>query len=108
LWRDGHWHLVGNQREERVPVAGAAVTNSAEVLRAGALGGIGVAMLPLWAVADELRNGSLSRVLPRWAHPASVIHAVYPGHRRMSAKVRAFVDHLARHIGRMPYSERDL
>ena len=33
-------------------MAGAIVTNSAEVLRAGALG---VAILPIWAVADDLR-----------------------------------------------------
>lgn len=108
LWRDGHWHLIGKQQEERVPVAGAVVTNSAEVLRAGAIAGAGIAILPIWAVAEDLRNGSLSCVLPHWAPPPSVIHAVYPGNRRMSAKVRAFVDHLARHIGRTPYWERDL
>jgi DNA-binding transcriptional LysR family regulator len=108
LWRDGHWHLVAKQREVRVPVAGAIVTNSAEVLRASALGNAGVAMLPVWAVADDLRRGTLRAVLPGWAPPASIIHAVYPDNRRMSAKVRAFVDHLARHIGRAPYWEHDL
>jgi DNA-binding transcriptional LysR family regulator len=94
--------------EGRVPVAGAVVTNSAEVLRAVARGGIGIAMLPIWAVAANLRNGSLSRVLPQWAPDASVIHAVYPGNRRMSAKVRAFVDQLGGHIGRTRYWDRDL
>lgn len=108
LWRDGHWHLLSRQSQARVPVAGALVTNSAEVLRTAALGGAGIAMLPTWAVAEELRGGALVRVLPAWAPPASVIHAVYPGNRRMSAKVRAFVDHLLRHIGRTPYWERGL
>jgi len=106
LWRDGHWHLVAKQREERVPIAGTIVTNSAEVLRATALGGVGIAMLPTWAVAEEFRSGALSRVLPGWAPPPSVIHAVYLVNRRMSAKVRAFIDHLARHIGRTPYWDR--
>jgi DNA-binding transcriptional LysR family regulator len=108
LWRDGHWHLVAKQREERVPVAGAIVTNSAEVLRASALGNAGIAMLPIWAVADDLRCRALNTVLSGWAPPTSVIHAVYPDNRRMSAKVRTFVDHLARHIGRTPYWERGL
>jgi DNA-binding transcriptional LysR family regulator len=108
LWRDGHWHLAAKQREERVPVAAAIVTNSAEVLRASALGGAGIAMLPTWVVADDLRGGTLERVLPGWAPPASFVHAVYPGNRRMSAKVRSFVDHLARHIGRTPYWDRGL
>jgi DNA-binding transcriptional LysR family regulator len=108
LWRDGHWHLVAKQREERVPVSGAIVSNSAEVLRVSALGNIGIAMLPTWAVADDLRCGALKTVLPGWAPPASFIHAVYPDNRRMSAKVRLFVDHLARHIGRTPYWDRGL
>jgi DNA-binding transcriptional LysR family regulator len=33
----------------------------------------------------------------------SAVYAVYPSNRLMSAKVRAFVDHLARRIGRTPY-----
>lgn len=108
LWRGGRWHLVSKQRQERVAVAGALVTNSAEVLRATALGGGGIALLPIWGVADDLRGGALKRVLPGWAPPSSVIHAVYPGNRRMSAKVRAFVDHLLRHFGRTPYWERGM
>jgi len=108
LWRDGYWHLVSKQREERVPVTGAIITNSAEVLRVSALGGVGIAMLPTWAIADDLRSATLKRVLAGWAPPVSFIHAVYPGNRRMSAKVRLFVDHLARHIGRAPYWDHGL
>jgi DNA-binding transcriptional LysR family regulator len=89
-----------------VPVTGAIVTNSAEVLRVSALSNLGVAILPIWAVADDLRCGTLNTVLPGWAPPASLIHAVYPDNRRMSAKVRLFVDHVARHIGRTPYWDR--
>jgi DNA-binding transcriptional LysR family regulator len=81
------------------------VTNSAEVLRAGVLASIGMAILPLWAIADDLRDGTLSLVLPTWAPPPGVMLAAYPGNRRISAKVRVFVDHLARHIGRTPYWE---
>jgi hypothetical protein len=32
----------------------------------------------------------------------------YPSNRLLSAKVRAFVDHLARRIGRMPYCDKGL
>ncbi len=108
LWRDGRWHLKGKHGEVHVPVAGSIATNSAEVLRAAAVGGAGIAILPTWAIADELRDGALVCVLPGWLPSASVIHAVYPGNRRMSAKVRSFVDHLARHIGRSPYWDRGL
>jgi DNA-binding transcriptional LysR family regulator len=47
------------------------------------------------AAAEPLRTGALRRVLRAWELPVSTIYAVYPGNRLMSAKVRAFVDHLA-------------
>jgi len=68
-----------------------------------ALDGVGIALLPSWAVSDSLRTGALRRVLAAWEPPASTIYAVYPDNRLMSMKVRAFVDHLARHFGRTPY-----
>jgi DNA-binding transcriptional LysR family regulator len=108
LWRNGQWHLVARQRKERVPITGAVVSNSAEVLRAAAIGGVGIAVLPTWAVVDDLRQRTLRLALPGWAPAPTFIHAVYPGNRLMSAKVRAFVDHLARHIGRTPYWDRGL
>jgi DNA-binding transcriptional LysR family regulator len=106
LWPDGHWRLVSKQREERVPVAGAIVSNNGEVIRVGALAGVGVAILPAYAAADALSSGKLKVVLPGWGPPLSTIHAVYVDGRRMSAKVRLFVDHLARYIGRPPFWER--
>jgi DNA-binding transcriptional LysR family regulator len=46
--------------------------------------------------------------LPGCEPQPSAIYAVYPSNRLMSAKVRAFVDHLARRIGRMPYWDKGL
>jgi len=86
-----------------VPVSGSFRSNSAEMLRAAALDGVGIAVLPSWAAGEALRAGALKRVLPGWELPASTIYAVYPGNRLMSMKVRAFVDHLARRFSRTPY-----
>jgi DNA-binding transcriptional LysR family regulator len=106
------WRLSGKKNnkngEVRVTVSGSFRSNNAEMLRAAALDGIGIADLPIWAVADELRSGRLRRVLPAWAPPVSTIYAVYPGNRLMSMKVRAFVDHLAQRFGRRPYWEDGL
>ncbi|MCF6102044.1 LysR substrate-binding domain-containing protein [Mesorhizobium muleiense] len=38
-------------------------SNNAEMLRVAALDGIGIALLPTWAVAEPLRTGALRRVL---------------------------------------------
>ena len=101
-WGD-EWRLVGKRGEVRVAVGGTFRSNNAEMLRAAALDGVGIAVLPSWAVSEPLRTGVLRRVLEAWEPPASTIYAVYPGNRLMSMKVRAFVDHLARHFGRTPY-----
>jgi DNA-binding transcriptional LysR family regulator len=114
-WGD-EWRLVsakgndkGNsEREHRIPARGVLRSNSAQILRAAALSGLGIALLPSWAVGDDLRSGALRRILPGCEPPPSAVYAVYPSNRLMSAKVRAFVDHLARRIGRMPYWDKGL
>ncbi len=106
-WGD-EWRLAGKHGEVRVTVGGSFRSNNAEMLRAAALDGIGIAALPTWAVAGQLRSGMLRRVLTAWEAPVGTIYAVYPGNRLMSMKVRAFVDHLARRFGRTPYWEDGL
>jgi DNA-binding transcriptional LysR family regulator len=106
-WGDA-WRLSSRSGAVRVAIDGDFRSDSAEALRAAALAGHGIALLPSWAVADELRAGALRRVLPRWELPASAIWAAYPSGRQMSAKVRAFVDHLVRRFGRTPYWEKGL
>jgi DNA-binding transcriptional LysR family regulator len=106
-WGD-EWRLAGKRGEVRVAVGGSLRSNSAEMLRAAALDGVGIAMLPTWAVAEPLRRGALRRVLEAWEPPASAIYAAYPGNRLMSVKVRAFVEHLARCFGRRPYWDEGL
>jgi DNA-binding transcriptional LysR family regulator len=106
-WGD-EWRLAGKGGEVRVPVGGSVRSNNAEMLRVAALDGIGIAALPTWVVAEQLRGGTLRRVLTAWEPPVSTIYAVYPGNRLMSMKVRAFVDHLARRFGRTPYWDHGL
>ena len=106
-WGDD-WRLVGSGGERRIAVRGSFRSNNAEMLRAAALDGIGIALLPSWAAAEPLRTGALRRLLRAWELPVSTIYAVYPGNRLMSAKVRAFVEHLARRFGRVPYWDRGI
>jgi DNA-binding transcriptional LysR family regulator len=65
------------------------------VLLGAAISGLGVAMLPDFIAACALREGTLERVLPDVALPASALRLVYPPVRRLSAKVRALADYLA-------------
>jgi len=100
--------LLNAPSRPSLAVSGSFRSNTAEMLRAAALDGIGIAVLPSWVVAEPLRAGVLRRVLPVWTPPTSTIYAVYPGNRLMAMKVRAFVDHLARCFGRTPYWDTDI
>jgi DNA-binding transcriptional LysR family regulator len=65
-----------------------------DVLRAAAVDGLGIAFLPAFHCADDLRTKRLVRVLPDWNAPSVPVHVVYPSTRHISPKVKTFVDHL--------------
>lgn len=60
-----------------------------------ARGGAGLAILPDFAVADDLASGRLIRLLPDWQLDHGGVHAVMPGTRFRPARVTAFLDILA-------------
>ena len=57
--------------------------------------GAGVALLPDYAVIDDLRRGDLVQLLPAWkeAHPRP-ISALFPSRDRLPTRVRLLVEHL--------------
>ena len=57
--------------------------------------GLGLAYLPDWLVADDLKRGELKRVLPGFETPALTLFAAYTSRKYMTAKVRSFIDFLA-------------
>lgn len=95
------WHFDGPDGHEVVTVSGDLETNNAQVLRMAALGGLGIVLLPLWLVGQDLTEGRLIEVLPQYHVPDSAIYAVWPAGRHLSPKVRAFVDHIAVEIGEL-------
>jgi DNA-binding transcriptional LysR family regulator len=84
---------VGSTRTVRAQ--GNLQTNSSEVVRAAVLSGMGIGFSPTWLFEDEMVHGDLQLLLPDWPAPSMPVHLVSPSHRRHSAKVRAFADHLA-------------
>jgi DNA-binding transcriptional LysR family regulator len=79
------------------------VVNSALMQRQLALAGGGIALLPEFAVASDLRSGALKRVLAdyRLVSDGVAVSLVYPGREFLPGKVRAFVD-LAAERFRLP------
>lgn len=84
-----HWPLA---RGGRVRVEAVMATNDLAVLRASALAGNGLALLPLPFVYDDLVGGALVAVLPERVGTESHIAVVYPEREFVPPAVRAFVD----------------
>lgn len=61
--------------------------------------GAGVAALPGMIARAEIAAGRLVRVLPDWSTPRKAIYFVYPSAQSVTARLRAFIDHLARELG---------
>ncbi len=98
LFWEREWRFSGPEGALTVPVTPTLLCSSTSALRAAALAGIGLVALPDWAVGRQLAEGTLVRVLGIWAMPGSGIYAVYPSNRMVTTRVRAWVDHLVRHM----------
>jgi DNA-binding transcriptional LysR family regulator len=86
-----------------VNVSGPVRRNSGDLLRAAAVGGAGVMLLPTFYVGEDLERGRLQAVLTDYNVQESGIYAVYPSRKHLTAKVKAFVDFLTERYGAEPY-----
>ncbi|MDO9413234.1 MAG: LysR family transcriptional regulator [Pseudolabrys sp.] len=91
---DNAWRLNGPQGPMSIKVRAAFSADSSLTLSKAAVAGLGVTMIPRYAVADELDSGALELVLPRYTMAPRPLLAVYPKALVTPAKVQAFVDYL--------------
>jgi len=64
------------------------------------IGGAGIGQLPAYHARDAIAGGTLVRVLPECEGARVEVHALYPRHRSLSAKVRVFVEMVAEEMKR--------
>jgi DNA-binding transcriptional LysR family regulator len=68
-------------------------------------------LLPTWLVGEDIKAGRLRHVLPEWssmiATTPSGIFGVFPPHRMVPPKVRAFLDFAQKRFGKPPYWDPD-
>lgn len=91
------WTFTKNDTEFSIKVSGQLTANSSESLRIAVLCGGGVALLPTFAVGDDLQAGRLCVVLPDFVIEGGFGNSIYaifiPG-KFLSPKVRVFIDYL--------------
>jgi DNA-binding transcriptional LysR family regulator len=86
------WALQSKAERLEVRVTPRLTVNDLEILRTGMLDGLGIAWVPAFICADDVRAGRLRHILPAWGSEEIPLHAVYPTARHLSPKVSAFLD----------------
>ncbi len=95
----------GAQRTD-VRVEGRLRFASAEACIAAARAGFGIARAPAFVAAADLREGHLRALLCDFEPDPTTVNVVYPTARHLAAKVRVFVDFLARRfVGEPPWHQ---
>ena len=95
--------LEDGARAVQVTLAPRLLVSDFDLLYSAATAGLGIALLPAFRSAEDLRSGRLEHVLRDWAAPATPIHLVYPTSRHVSPNVKAFVEHLHQRMTPSPW-----
>ena len=93
------WHFHSNGQDVAVKADGTFRANSPGAIARMALGGLGVARCPRYAIESELKNSQLEQLLAEYTTEEFGLYALYPPNRHLTTRVRALIDHLVRHLG---------
>jgi DNA-binding transcriptional LysR family regulator len=101
--------VFGAKGDVIISVSGNLRANNGEALRAAAIAGQGLAYLPTFIVADDLRAGTLVALeLDQPTVEFGGIYAVFLPDRHPAAKLRAFIDFIAKRFAPEPPWDRKL
>lgn len=95
---------AGEQRT--VHVQGLLESNDGQVLRAGALNGLGILVQPSYILYDDIVAGRLVPVLNDWDLPRLQINIAYPSRKHLSARVRSFIDFMVEEFAANDYERK--
>ena len=87
-----NWTFDGPNGRVTVPVSGRLMADSGESLRSVAIAAMGLLLQPLELVQSELDTGRLVEVLPEFSVPTRPMHLLYAPDRRITPKLRSFID----------------
>jgi DNA-binding transcriptional LysR family regulator len=101
LYANEQWRFRVGKGWETVRVQPRLRADNGEMLRAAAVAGLGICILPSFIAAPALESGALEPLLRDYPLEEGALHAVMPS-RATTARVRALVDFLAERFGPEP------
>lgn len=96
-----NWYILNN-KPSKIEIPYYMEINSVNGQKQLILNGGGVALLPQWAIDEELNNGKLVQLLPQSTFSPcnyeTSTYAIYQHRQLISSKVRVFLDFLTEHF----------
>jgi DNA-binding transcriptional LysR family regulator len=86
------WNFVTPEGPKNVRVSGGLLANDVRAVHLAALTGYGIAYLPLVELFDDLRSGTLVRVLSDFPAAGIPLSLVYPSRRHLAPRTRLVMD----------------
>jgi DNA-binding transcriptional LysR family regulator len=94
------WHLIGAQGNHTFrPMGPHLCVNDMEAMAAALRDGAGIGLLAGYSAIEDLRNGTLVRVLPECHTNPRKVFAVYSSRHFVDAKIKRFVEALKINVG---------
>jgi DNA-binding transcriptional LysR family regulator len=86
------WEFEKRDEEMAVDVPGRLTLDNDSLMVEAAVEGLGLAFVSDFWVTEHLAAKTLQAVLQDWTPPFPGLRLYYPGHRHMTAGLRAFVE----------------
>jgi DNA-binding transcriptional LysR family regulator len=102
LYANEQWRFLGGRGWELVRVRPRLRANNGEMLRAAAVAGLGICILPSFIASPAITSGGVEVLLPDYQLEESGLYAVMPPGRAATARVRALMDFLVDRFGPEP------
>jgi DNA-binding transcriptional LysR family regulator len=87
-----HWTFDGPEGKVIVPINSRLMADHGEPLLCAALAGLGILLQPVELVRKALLAGDLVPLLPTYPIPSRPLHVLYAPDRRLTPKLRSFLD----------------
>ena len=94
------WNFMEGGRPIQMPISGRIISDDYSLCVAAAASGLGLFQVAENIVEDALASGALRTVLDPYAALSNGLFLHYPSRSQVMPKLRVFIDHVRRHLGR--------
>lgn len=95
LGRGEPWEYVDSKRTRTIAIPSSVVVDSAEMLIALGLAGLGIIQVPAYDVQEYIDRSELIEIMPLHRPLPMPLHILYPHRRQLSRRLQVFVEWLS-------------